>query len=411
MLFLTITSGRDDYSSNSEIYFPTIRNLDFLTESTNLIYLDLGSSGSVTDFSPIYNLTNLEYLSYSIGLQTEISQITSLTNLKELELYQSNLTDFSPIGTLTNLETLRIRSFINGQSLSNLLWLNSLKNLKYFDIYSDSCKNLTLTNLTKLDSLPYNLSSFRNLDTLIFSGLSSLKAIEPSYSNYKFSVFSITNMATLRYMNLRVEFDSMISFTLDTLPALEYFRLETDSVSNLEYISTLTSLDTLILKGYSGNDTVALASISKLIDLKYLSIYYSYNSNSIFSGINSLVSLTKLNHLELVGLSDLSLIINSTELEYLKIDTLQTDSLSQLSNFSELKHLEIDLGNQSDLSVFSNMSQLTSLTVSGIDTSADLSPIVNCMDYGDSLYFSIYPKSIIPESIVDSLYAKGVWLR
>ena len=64
------------------------------------------NSNSISDFSPLFRLTQLRTLVLSGSSLSDISSLKGLTQLTRLDLYQNDISDISPLKGLTQLETL-----------------------------------------------------------------------------------------------------------------------------------------------------------------------------------------------------------------------------------------------------------------------------------------------------------------
>lgn len=113
-----------------------ISSLAPLSTLSNITELNIGDNTSLTDFTPIANLTTLEVLkigSNSTYDITDISFVENLENLTELKIYSHSLEDISPIQSLTSLEVLNLNGN-NGSEISDLSALQNLENLRSVDL-------------------------------------------------------------------------------------------------------------------------------------------------------------------------------------------------------------------------------------------------------------------------------------
>lgn len=101
-------------------YIKSIKNLKYLTNCTSL-KLD---STSITDFSPIGFMTNLQSLDLSSSVNlTDISWIVKLKQLSQVNFYNcNNLEDISPLKNLPNLKGVRCKQ---GTKVMNTSFLGS----------------------------------------------------------------------------------------------------------------------------------------------------------------------------------------------------------------------------------------------------------------------------------------------
>ncbi len=108
----------------------TISDLSPLTNLTTLIDLDF-TTHRITDISPLATLTALTDLTLSYNSElTDISHLRGLTSVKNLFLNACNITDITAIGTLTNLRVLELGRNWNLRDISPLTNLRDLRVLK-----------------------------------------------------------------------------------------------------------------------------------------------------------------------------------------------------------------------------------------------------------------------------------------
>lgn len=130
----------------------TNSDITFLSNFSNLTWLQIFNNSNIDDLSPIASLTNLEVLlingnkitdlsplSKLVNLRdlnvgdnpaTDLTSLRNLTSLKILAIFGNHLTDISPLASLTNLETLAIEH----NNVSNILPLEGLNNLKRLNL-------------------------------------------------------------------------------------------------------------------------------------------------------------------------------------------------------------------------------------------------------------------------------------
>jgi Leucine-rich repeat (LRR) protein len=216
-----------------------IKHVNGLKNMLNLKKLNLDGCGRLENVDGLYNLTQLEEidLNYCIDLininglsnskslkklrinldttrsgshypkLTDINSLKNCTSLENVELKKCHtVVDFSPLSSLKNLKKLTLWGCIYHDSIANLGFLKSLKNIVDLYIYSyeKPIKDLTLiSGLTNLQKL--NLSAWKNLKSidgiekcvelehLNLSGAISLKHINPIINFNKLSYLSVQN--------------------------------------------------------------------------------------------------------------------------------------------------------------------------------------------------------------------------
>ena len=85
----------------------SVSDLSPLSDLTSLTHLWL-EGNAITDISPVAGLVNLVVLHLGINTIMDISPVAGLVNLTELVFWYNNVTDISPLAGLTNLTRLRI---------------------------------------------------------------------------------------------------------------------------------------------------------------------------------------------------------------------------------------------------------------------------------------------------------------
>ena len=133
----------------------SISSLNALHKFVKLSELRINST-SVTDISPLFDLTSITVLDLSKNPIADIEQISRLVNLKELYIRNTSIEDLEPISLIPNLEKLDI----GGTRIKSLKYLPSLSGLKKLYINNTRIKNIKpLYDLPMLDFLQcYNTS-------------------------------------------------------------------------------------------------------------------------------------------------------------------------------------------------------------------------------------------------------------
>ncbi len=85
----------------------SVSDLSPLSDLTSLTHLWL-EGNVITDISPVAGLVNLVVLHLGINTITDISPVAGLVNLTKLVFWYNNVTDISPLAGLTNLTQLQI---------------------------------------------------------------------------------------------------------------------------------------------------------------------------------------------------------------------------------------------------------------------------------------------------------------
>ena len=143
----------------------SVSNLSPLADLTNLARLGLRGN-TISDISPLVDLTNLTWLDLWQNDITDISPLVDLTNLTELRLGGNNITAISPVAGFINLETLLLR----GNTISDISVLSGLTNLTRLGLAHNNITNISplagLTNLKTLGLAYNNISDISPLAEL-----------------------------------------------------------------------------------------------------------------------------------------------------------------------------------------------------------------------------------------------------
>jgi len=267
-----VTSGeipanvtRLDLAVNSISDVSPLSNLTYLTE------LNLWGN-RVKDVSPLGNLTNLTQLNLWGGEFDDISVLANLTNLVRFSL-GDNLQfngDLSTLRNFTNLTNLGLGDTWHGRM--DFSHLEALVNLEYLQLWgAGQLSDLSIIgNLTNLTNLTINGASIED-----FAPLGNL-----------------TNLTYLDLQHSRINSDISV-MPLDRLTNLTELFLLGKQITDIASLSELTNLTHL---GLDGNQIVDVSPLSGLTSLTFLSL----GRNSI-ADITPLSELTNLTHL---GLGD-----------------------------------------------------------------------------------------------------------
>ena len=147
-------------------YISDLTGLEF---ATNLTALWLLGGNTISDVSPLRDLTNLTDLGLSGNTISDVSPLRNLTNLKRLLLSDNTISDASPLRDLTNLTDLRL----SDNTISDVSPLRDLTNLTDLGLSGNTISDVSplrdLTNLTDLrlsDNTISDVSPLRNLTNL-----------------------------------------------------------------------------------------------------------------------------------------------------------------------------------------------------------------------------------------------------
>ena len=278
----------------------TVSDLSPLAELTKLITLNLDEN-LLSDISPLTKLTNLTWLNLDDNLLSDISPLTKLTNLTWLALDRNLISDISPLAGLTKLRDL----WLDGNSILNLSPLVGLTNLGTLTLEDNAISDISpLAGLTKLKNLRLRLNSIRDL--LPLAKLTNLRTLNLEENSIR-DLLPLAELINLRTLNLGGNLISDLS-PLVGLADLAELHLHYNSLSDISPLMGLTNLTGLLLRVNSISD---ISPLTGLTNLRWLKL--DYNSISDLSPLAGLTNLTKL-HLEENSISDLSPLVLNTGL-------------------------------------------------------------------------------------------------
>jgi len=154
-----------------------IENIYGMEFCRNIQSIDLGEN-SISDLSPLKNLTGLTRLHLDQNMINDIGVLSNLIYLANLNLESNIVNDISTIGNLTKLNSLNL----SGNPITNLTPLRALENLTWLELRSIDHLSLnhitTLKNIQTLFASNSNISGFNliskmnNLENLFLSNCS-----------------------------------------------------------------------------------------------------------------------------------------------------------------------------------------------------------------------------------------------
>ncbi|WP_203573158.1 LapB repeat-containing protein [Listeria ivanovii] len=179
----------------------SVTDLSPLANLTNLIYVDFDGNNNIVDLEPLKGLINLETLNlgaFDGNSIVDISPLANLTKLKRLDLEGNNIVDVTPLKGLTNLENLDIYN----NEISDICALNSLTNLTSLFLGANTIEDLTsLNSMQKLTTLEARSNHFVKKDLEIINSLSSLRSLEMGDNDITdLSFFNTCTSTSLKYV-------------------------------------------------------------------------------------------------------------------------------------------------------------------------------------------------------------------
>ena len=282
-----------------------IKDLTGLAHAVNLKELDLRgeyisgegyvNSNAISDWSPLANLTQLEWLNLNYTDVSDVSPLANLTQLRELILNNTAVSDVSPLANLRQLTELGLR----GTAVSDVSPLANLTQLTELYLGGTAVSDVSpLANLTQLTELGL--------------GDTAVSDVSP-----------LANLTQLTYLNLDETAISDIS-PLAALPQLRELILNSTGVSDISPLTALPQLTRLNLSNTAVSDVSPLVNLTQLT---WLSLW-----DTAVSDVSPLAGLTQLEVLNLsnTAVSDVSPLVNLTQLTYLWLNDTAVSDVSPL---------------------------------------------------------------------------------
>ena len=363
--------GKTPYLSDEQI--PHVRTLEdkgyqYLERNKNIdrLILDCGK-----DLKSIKTMTNIKKLLIRWLKPDSVIDIDDLNQGLEVFTYNSDIGIIKNLDMISNFVNLRHLSLIQCEpELTDITCLSSLVLMeKLYLQYNDITSIEPLRNMTKLNILDINNNPITDLSPL--AACTQLT---------KLNIFS-TEVSDIK--------------CLSSCP-LEYLDA---SVTNITEFCTFKDLKKLKISHCGLKDFSSFSECTKLEDLTSAGI----NSNPNVSGIEKLTNLKKLIIRNRIT-TDLELISNLTNIEYLEIDVLCID-LKFIRNYKKITELYVSLNkDEPDISDIKNLTNLKSLKL--FDKISDLNSISSLVNLES---VDVYTSDI--NFMKNYTKIKDLWLR
>ena len=258
-------SWQDD--GNFTVNRGSISDISDLAKLRNLKTLCI-SGQQITDISPIYSLTQLEYLGLECNPITSIEGINQLVNLEELYISGTDIEDLSPLSGLKKLRTILFDS-------TPVKIYPDTETLSHID-------NLIVGGTTNIPHIGKHNSSI-NIDTRSFNSqnihLSDYSFLDGNNNFYRLSTSNVYLNEILPYIeNARIEdFDASIEdlASLTQLEELNVYRWldlhDSRNLVSLEGVEHFDGLEGLCLKRCTSIQDFYLLNNLKNVDVVIIS--------------------------------------------------------------------------------------------------------------------------------------------
>ncbi len=139
-------------------------DITFLSNFSNLTWLQIFNNSNIDDLSPIASLTNLEILLINGNKITDLSPLSKLVNLQDLNVGGNQVSDLTPLANLTSLEILSLFS----NQVTDITPLASLTNLKTLAMQHNNVGNiLPLEGLNNLENMDLSYNQIEDISPLV----------------------------------------------------------------------------------------------------------------------------------------------------------------------------------------------------------------------------------------------------
>ncbi|WP_337965721.1 hypothetical protein [uncultured Flavobacterium sp.] len=300
-------------------------------KAKNLENLTISFKSNLQDLDGLQHLTNLKFLSIfnfkGKNLPDEFEKLTSLSSIR------FDLSDIENIDVLSKMEKLssiylkcgKLKSFPRFK-LNNTIEELDLYTGSGFNDYDNISTLQKLTRLTIFDGAMTNFPSNLSKDLRTVS-LYNLRLLEDISELAKYQKLSSIHLYKTGLKKLRGDFSA--------LKLYDFTISENDSLSSIEALSTITSLDKIEIKDLPSLEKIDF-DMSKC-NFKRISLSHLPNLKNI-DGICSNISLEYLS-LSKTGMKDLP--TNFYKLEKLKgVYFAYNDQLTDIYNLRDMKSLE-----------------------------------------------------------------------
>lgn len=365
--------------TNESEYFINIEGLTSETMcSYSVSHSNLSGEKIKISFGEIYNIPLDEFGDNIILELKEVENLGVLLTINQLPIFLRVYNDAPEENTSEIAKlypTLRIVDLYGNDLIKNLSGIALCLNLEILRV--DCCYELS------------NLSALSNFSKLNFLGLCVL----PKLHDYR-PVSKLTNLKQLKIID-----DLTDLHFISNLTSLNTLILSLDKIKNINPISNLTNLTDLELYIPQASD---LKSVSALHRLKSLRIF-SKNLRSIQPisklnnleflelclheseiDINPISNLINLQFLNLSGnrsLTDVSSISNLIKLEHIDLSGCYSlINLKPLAKLNQLKILKLDFCvSLTDLTFISSLHSISYLSLGGCELLSSLLPLQNLL--------------------------------
>ena len=234
----------------------SVSDLSPLAELTKLDFLD-AEGNLISDLSPLKGLTRLSGLILTDNLISNVLPLKGLTNLEALRVNRNSISDFSPITNLTTLKEI----WISDSTLSDLTLLVGLVNLEGIHAWDVPIEELSpLTGLTKLRWLDFGRTPISDLAPL--ANLTNLRKL----TFYDCDIEDLSDLEGLtELIHIKMPHNMISDLSpLESAIRLTYLELGNNEISDISALEKLTNLAILWIDSNNILDVSPLAELTNL---------------------------------------------------------------------------------------------------------------------------------------------------
>ncbi|MCA1031425.1 leucine-rich repeat domain-containing protein [Bacillus timonensis] len=353
-----------DMESLTSLYagYYGIESLEGLQYAVNLMDLSVYGN-SISDLTPIQNLTQLSYLDLDDNQISDLTPIANLTNLSMLWITYNPITDLNPLANLQALTDV----FISGTDISDITVLESLTSLQFVVLFNNAS-----LDLSEGSAAMQVINNLQNRNVYVEYG---------AYEEYPIEYIELyTNGVT--ETSITVSWDVYSDYEIDSYD-LYLDGVLHENVSNIEHTYTFSGLQ------HSTEYELAVHALNSLgevmiesspifvttwepptgdlvtfsdgqLELAVRDQLSIYNRDIYESDMKRLTFLFAA-YYDIQSLSGLEYAIN---LEDLIIFNNQVSDLSPISGLTNLRYIDMEENQISDISTLSQLTNLTGLWMS-----------------------------------------------
>ena len=319
------------YTGESGMLAP---DLKWMSKLTNLTTLDIaagrGKVPNLVSFEGIPSLPNLTRAKITFGAPTDLTPLQALSGLKVLSLEGSQITDLSQLAGLTKLEELSLYG-VTVKDFSPLAGCPSLKNLRVAT--SKEADYSTLGKLSQVEILETGYTVINDISWI--TGMTSLKSLQVQKEKIAdYSPLAKLKLESLRFWSMEAPVDLK---QISGVVSLKNLRFDSQKdVSGFEGLASLVNLEDLYVRDMSAKEgtPVDMAFAKSLVNLKKLEL----QSSEVSANFDAVANCIKLEEVVIssstTGITNFAVLMKLPNLAKLQVpkDTFTEEQLKGFAN-------------------------------------------------------------------------------